>query len=257
MLLAIDIGNTNINLGVWDDETLRREWRLQTSRVRTADEYGILLIGMLREEGLDKEITNVILASVVPILTQTFTQLCRNTLRLDPLIVTANLELGIDIRTDNPSEVGADRLVNAVAAYHIYKRPCIIIDMGTATTFDVVSANGELLGVVIAPGLRLAADALISQAAQLSQVPLNAPPQAIGRNTVHAIQSGLIFGYVALIEGMIQRLVKEHPNQESEILVLGTGGLISLITPHTDIINHVDPSLTLSGLRIIYQRVSR
>ncbi len=257
MLLAIDIGNTNINLGVWDDQTLQREWRIQTSRDRTADEYGILLVGLLRGDGLDKVITGVILASVVPALTQTFTMLCHNTLRIEPLFVTANLDLGIDIRTDNPAEVGADRLVNAVAAYHLFKRPCIIIDMGTATTFDVVSANGELLGVVIAPGLRLAANALISQAAQLSQVPLDAPPQATGKNTVHAIQSGLIFGYVALIEGMIQRLMDEHPDQNSEIVVLGTGGLISLITPHTEIIDHVDPWLTLTGLRIIYQRVNR
>ena len=257
MLLAIDIGNTNINLGVWDGQTLLREWRLQTSRDRTADEYGILLTGLLTEVSLDKTIDGVILASVVPVLTETFVLLCRNTLKVEPLVVNADLDLGIKILTDNPAEVGADRLVNAAAAYYLFKRPCIIIDMGTATTFDVVSADAELLGVVIVPGLRLAADALISQAAKLSQVPLTAPPHATGRNTTHAIQSGLIFGTVALIEGMIKRLIEEHPNQESEILILGTGGLIGLIAPHTEIIDLVDPSLTLTGLRIIFQRVNQ
>ncbi|UCC55035.1 MAG: type III pantothenate kinase [Anaerolineaceae bacterium] len=256
MLLAIDIGNTNITLGVWDGRFWQREWRLHTARERTADEFGILLSGLLQEAQLDQAITGVVLASVVPALTGTFQQLCEQVLRKEALVVNAQTDTGIQIRTDNPAEVGADRIVNAVAAFHLFQGPCIVIDMGTATTFDVISATGELLGVVIAPGLRLAADALIDRAAQLSQVPLQAPPQATGRNTIHAMQSGLIFGYVSLIEGMIQRLLQEHPDKAQKINIIGTGGLIKLITPHTTIIDHVDPWLTLTGLRVISERVN-
>ncbi|MDX1415036.1 MAG: type III pantothenate kinase [Candidatus Promineifilaceae bacterium] len=256
MLLAIDIGNSNITVGIWDDQVSRKEWRLQTMHHKTADEYGLALVGLMREEGLAASITGVILSSVVPALTQTFVQLCHQILNLEPVIVNAEIDLGITIRTDNPQEVGADRLVNAVAAFHMVNSPCIVIDMGTATTFDVISASGELLGVAIAPGLSLAANALISQAARLSQVPLVAPPQAIGRNTTHAVQSGLIYGYVSLVEGMVNRLISEHPDRDSNILVLGTGGLIHLIFPYTEIIDQIEPWLTLIGLRIIYQRIN-
>jgi len=255
MLLAIDIGNTNINIGIWDGMTLRREWRLQTTHNKTADEYGILLINLLQVEGLENAVDGLILASVVPILTKTFVDLSHQIWNFEPVLVSAKLDLGIEILTDNPAEVGADRLVNTIAGFTLYEKPCIIIDMGTATTFDVVSQEGALLGVAIAPGLRLAADALINQAAKLSQVPFIAPPQATGRNTVHAVQSGLIFGYVSLIEGMTRRLIAEHPNHDSEILVLGTGGLINLVASHTDIFDHVDHTLTLKGLRLIYNRV--
>lgn len=257
MLLAIDIGNTNITLGLWDGRIWQREWRLQTDSDRTADEFGILLTGLLREARLETAIQDAIISSVVPRLSDTFLQLCRQYLKLDPYIVNAQLNSGVAIRTDNPAEVGADRIVNAAAAFDLFHAPCIVIDMGTATTFDVVSAQGELLGVVIAPGLRVAADALASRAAQLAHVPLQTPPQAIGRNTVHAIQSGLIFGYTSLIEGMVQRLMAEHPDNHQQIHVIGTGGLISLITPHTTVIDHVDPWLTLTGLRVIYERVKR
>ena len=257
MLLAIDIGNTNITLGVWDGRMWQREWRLHTARERTADEFGILLAGLLQESQLDNAISNVVLASVVPTLTATFRQLCRQVLRIEPLVVGPQTDAGIQIRTDNPAEVGADRIVNAVAAFYLFQGPCIVIDMGTATTFDVVSAAGELLGVVIAPGLRLAADALIDRAAQLSQVPLEAPPQATGRNTIHAMQSGLIFGYVSLIEGMVQRLLQEHPDKEQKLHIIGTGGLIELIKHHTTIIDHVDPWLTLTGLRVISERANQ
>jgi type III pantothenate kinase len=257
MLLAIDIGNTNITLGVWDGRIWQREWRLHTAAERTADEFGILLSGLLRDARLDEAISSVVLASVVPSLTGTFQQLCRQVLSLEPLVVRPDSDTGIQIRTDNPAEVGADRIVNAIAAFHLFRGPCIVIDMGTATTFDVVSAAGELLGVVIAPGLRLAADALIDRAAQLSQVPLEAPPQATGRNTTHAMQSGLIFGYVSLIEGMVQRLQQEHPDKGQKVHIIGTGGLIKLITPHTAIIDHVDPWLTLTGLRVISERANQ
>lgn len=256
MLLAIDIGNTNITVGVWNGRIWQEHWRLQTNPARTADEFGLLLKGLLQDVRLTAQIGAVIIASVVPVLTTTFTQVSELYLGLRPLHVTAALDMGLTIRTDAPEAVGADRLVNAVAASHLFPGPSIIIDMGTATKFDVVSAQQEFLGGVIAPGLGLAADALASRAAKLSHVALEAPPSTIGRNTVHAMQSGLIFGYVCLIEGIIARLQAEHPDQSLPITILGTGGLIGLITPHTAVIHHVDPWLTLTGLRIIHDKLT-
>ncbi len=255
MLLAIDIGNTNITLGVWDGRKWHKEWRLRTARERTADEYGITLTNLLRESRLARSINEVTISSVVPVLTLTFEQLSRQYLHLDALLIGPHLDIGILVDTDNPREVGADRIVNAAAAYYLFPGPSIVIDMGTATTFDVITANGALIGVAIAPGLRLAADALIANAAQLSQVPLEAPPSVIGRNTVHALQSGLIFGYTALIEGMIARIKNEHPDRDQRIHIIGTGGLIHILHPHLPIIDHVDPWLTLTGLRVINERV--
>ncbi len=257
MLLAIDIGNSNITLGIWDGHSWQREWRLRTDSERTADEFGILLTSLLREARVETAVDAVILSSVVPRLSDTFLQLCVEYLELKPLVVNAQTDSGVTIRTENPAEVGADRIVNAAAAFHLFHGPCIVVDMGTATTFDIISGKGELLGVAIAPGLRLAADALISHAAQLAHVPLQAPPQAIGRNTVQAIQSGLVFGYASLIEGMVKRLKVEHPDTKQDIKVIGTGGLIKLVEPHTSVIDYVDPWLTLTGLRIIYERSER
>lgn len=257
MLLAIDIGNTNVTLGVWNGRAWQREWRLRTMRERTADEYGILLTNLLREATLFGAIEEVILSSVVPALTQPFIHISKTYLHVEPVVVDSFTDSGIEILTDNPREVGADRIVNAAAAYHLFQGPCIVIDMGTATTFDVVSAAGGLLGVVIAPGLQLAANALASHAAQLSHVPLQAPPQALGTNTIHAMQSGIILGYVSLIEGMLARLTAEHPDNDRHINTIGTGGLITLVTEQTSMIEHVDPWLTLVGLRVIYDRVRR
>ena len=169
MLLAIDIGNTNITLGIWDGRSWQREWRLQTDNGRTADEFGIFLTSLLREAQLENAIDGAILASVVPSLTTTYLQLCRQYLHVKPMVVNSQLECGVQILTDNPAEVGADRIANAAAVTHLFQTPGIVIDMGTATTFDVISARGELLGVAIAPGLRLAADALVNRAAQLAQ----------------------------------------------------------------------------------------
>ncbi|MCP4359579.1 MAG: type III pantothenate kinase [Chloroflexi bacterium] len=255
MLLAIDIGNTNITLGVWHGREWQQHWRLQTNKTRTADEYGILLKGLLWDNDPAQKISQVIIASVVPTLTQTFSEVSERYLGQRPFIVTANANLGLTILTDVPEAVGTDRLVNAVAASVLFSGPSIIIDIGTATKLDVVSANREFLGGVIAPGLQLAANALSSRAARLSHVALEAPPSAIGRNTIHAMQSGLILGYVSLIEGMVGRLRAEHPDRDRQIHILGTGGLINLITPHTTIIDHVDPWLTLMGLQIIHDRV--
>lgn len=252
MLLAIDIGNTNITLGLWDDERWRKQWRLRTIHNQTVDEYGIYIKTLLRESELPVEVDRAILSSVVPPLSGTFDTACRRYLQVTPLHVTAESDIGIEIATEHPAEVGADRIVNAAAAYHLYPGASIIIDMGTATTFDVVSQAGALSGVVIAPGLELAAEALTGRAAQLSRVALEAPPQVLGRNTIHAMQSGLIYGYTALIEGIVQRLREEQALPHAP--VIATGGLIRLIAPHTGIIDHIEPWLTLTGLRLISDR---
>lgn len=256
MLLAIDIGNTQVALGVWDGRAWRKQWRLRTIHDQTSDEYGTVLVSLLREAELLTQVTAVILSSVVPALTRTFNQLSNEYLHLEPLIINSTVDTGIVIRTDYPQEVGADRIVNAVAAFHDYPGPSIVIDIGTATTFDVISSAGELLGVAIAPGLGLAADALVARAAQLPQVPLQAPQHAIGRNTVEAMQSGLIFGYAGLVDSMVARLLAEHPDKPHTVTIIGTGGLIGAVAPYTSTIQQVDRSLTLTGLRLIYERVT-
>lgn len=257
MLLAIDIGNTNITLGVYDGRHWQQHWRLQTVSDKTADEYGIMLEGLLHKSGLATAVTQVIMCSVVPALIGTFSAMIQRYLGHEAIAVSMNTDLGIAIATDNPAEVGTDRLVNAAAAYALYPGPSVIIDMGTATKFDVVTSDGRFLGGVIAPGMQLTADVLAGRAAQLRKVALEAPPQAIGRNTIHAIQSGLVYGYVSLIEGILQRVLAEHPDyHQSSITILGTGGLISLVADHTAVIQHVDPWLTLMGLHIIHQRMS-
>lgn len=257
MLLAIDIGNTNITIGAWDGTAWQRHWRILTVRDRTADEYGIALMALLREAGLTDSIDAAVMSSVVPVLTATFSDAVGRYLGQNIIHVTASSDTGIEIGVDNPERIGTDRIGNAVAAYHFRPGPSITLDMGTATKFDVVTADGVLMGGVIAPGLQLTADALVSRAAQLNQVELKAPPQTIGRNTSHAMQAGLIFGYVCLIEGMVARLLAEHPDHGQAIPVLGTGGQINLVAPYTDVIDHVDPWLTLSGLRLIHDRATR
>lgn len=255
MLLALDIGNTNITVGVWNGRSWQHHWRLLTNPAQTADAYGIILKSLLRDVGLLTAVNQAIIASVVPALNQTFTEICQKQLNIALLNVTADLPMGLAISVDQPSAVGADRLVNAVAAYDLFQQPCIVIDMGTATKFDLVSARQEFLGGVIAPGLGLAAEALASRAAKLSHVALQAPPQTIGKNSVHAMQSGLVFGYLSLIEGLVTRLKAEHPDNNQKIHVLGTGGLINLMASHTAVFDHIDPWLTLTGLRVIYERV--
>lgn len=253
MLLAIDVGNTNITLGLWDGESWRLQWRLRTIHDQTVDEYGIYLKMLLREVELADAVDRVIFSSVVPPLSRTFSEVSERYLKLTPLQVTHETDTGIRIATVSPPEVGADRIVNAVAAYHLYPGPSIVVDMGTATTLDVIAADGALLGVIIAPGLLLAAEALTGRAAQLSRVALEAPPQVLGRTTIEAMQSGLVFGYACLVEGLVQRLQAEQ--QLPQAPVIGTGGLINLIKPHTGVIEYVEPWLTLTGLRLIADRV--
>lgn len=254
MLLAVDIGNTNIKLGLWDGQTWLQQRRIRTVHEKTVDEYGIALQAIFGNINQLQAIQQVVMASVVPPLTITFTKLSERYLNLTPLRIGPEVDMGIRVRTDNPLETGADRMANAAAAYHLYPGPALVIDMGTATKFEVITADSDFLGGVIAPGLGLISDALASRAAQLRKVTLEAPAQTIGRNTVHAIQSGLMYGYVGLIEGIVERLLVEHPNQGQFISVIGTGGLISLVTPYTAVFHYIEPWLTLTGLRLIAER---
>jgi type III pantothenate kinase len=255
MLLAVDIGNTNITLGLWDGRAWQLQWRLRTVPDKTSDEYGVYLKGLLREVDADQAVTEVIISSVSPALNRTFAAMCRSYLRLEAQFVRWDMDTGITVATANPAEVGADRIVNAAAAYYLYPGPSVVVDMGTATTFDAISGKGELLGVAIAPGMQAAMEALASRAAQLSKVSLEAPPAAIGRTTVEAMQSGLLFGYVGLTEGLVKRMKAEL--NEPNIRVIGAGGLISLIVPHTDCIDYIEPWLTLIGLRLISDRIRK
>ncbi len=252
MLLAIDIGNTHISLGLHDGLIWQRHWRLRTEHDKTEDEYGIYFKTLLREAEVTDRIESAIISSVVPPLTSTISAVCRSYLGLEAFIVDFEADTGVPVLTENPAEVGADRIVNAAAVHHLYPGPAVVVDMGTATTFDVVSGNGELVGVAIAPGLGLAASALSNRASQLGRVALEAPPVAIGRNTVHAMQSGLVFGYVALVEGMVKRIINEWGEQN--VQVIGTGGLISVIQAQTDLFDHIEPWLTLDGLKAIHAR---
>ena len=259
MLLAIDIGNTNIVLGVWDGKEWLVQWRLRTVRDRTADELGIQLRSLIRDSELITGINRIVLCSVVPKLTHAADQACQRYLNIKPLILTNDLDLGIQNQTDVPSLVGADRLANSTAAHAEAdnKTAVIVIDMGTATKLDVVTSDGRFLGGIISPGLGITSDALFSRAAKLSQVDLQPPPTIIGRNTVHAIQSGLVNGYATMIEGLIPKLIKEIRELDpsaKHVQVVGTGGLIPIIAEVTEVINHVDPWLTLKGLQIIADR---
>lgn len=256
MLLAIDIGNTNILLGLWNGRSWQQQWRLRTVSEQTADELGVMLMALLREFGVENLVREVALCSVVPWLTKTFTHVCRHYLGVDAMLLTYQSNLGIRLGQDNPAEVGADRIANAVAAYHQFPGPSIIIDMGTATKFEVVTDAGEFLGGVIAPGLRLSADALAGRAAQLRSVPLEAPPSIIGRNTVQAVQAGLILAYASMIDGVVGRLREALPEDGAALQVIGTGGNIHLVVDHTRVVDHVDPWLTLTGLRIAHERMS-
>jgi type III pantothenate kinase len=251
MLLAIDIGNTNITFGLYEGETLGPRWRIRTIHEKMPDEYGILLDQLFRHRGHHPtQVTGVAIASVVPPLTPVFEQVCRDYLDQMPLVVDAGVRTGVRVRYDNPREVGADRVVDAAAVRALYSVPACVVDFGTATTFDAVSAEGDYLGGAIAPGIGIAAQALFERTAKLPRVELTRPPSVIGRNTPHSIQSGLLFGYVGLVEGMVARF-KEELGLGTQ--VIATGGLGEIIARETDVIDVVDPWLTLHGLRIVYE----
>jgi len=251
MLLAVDIGNTSITIGLYQTETLGPRWRLASDNERTTDEYGILLIQLLERAGIAAgEVNEIAIASVVPPLTGTFENACRNYLNVAPLVVDAGTRTGIPLRYEDPKQVGADRVVNAAAARRMYKGPACIVDFGTATIFDAISAGGEYLGGAIAPGIGIASDALSQRTAKLPRVEIVRPPSAIGRNTVHSLQSGLLYGYVGLVEGMVARFRAElGPDMKT----IGTGSFVEFIAKETRSIDIVEPWLALQGLKIIYE----
>ena len=250
MLLAIDIGNTEITIGVFEGEKIRATWHMATGIHRRADEYAALLLNLLHHQNIDTSgIKEVALCSVVPPLIATFEKLFQQYFNASPLVIGSGVKTGVRIRMDNPREVGADRIVNAAAAHHLYGGPVIITDLGTATTFDTVSKEGDYLGGAIAPGIITAAEGLFARAAMLPRVELTRPKQAIGTNTISAMQSGIIFGYVGLVEGIVARIQQEL---EEKAKVVATGGYAGLIAKETPVIDEVNPDLTLVGLRLIY-----
>jgi type III pantothenate kinase len=252
MLLTIDIGNTNITLGLYKGEDLISAWRLATVHDRMPDEYGLQLLGLMEQAGCTiDQIEASALASVVPPLTGTFLQACEKYLHQKPLVVDAGVRTGLRIRYEDPKHaLGADRVVDAVAVQHHYGVPACVVDFGTATTFDAISSEGEYLGGAIAPGIGIAAEALFQRTAKLPRVELQRPPSVIGSNTVRAIQSGLLFGYVGLVEGMVARFRKELGD---DMKVIGTGGLAELIASETEVIQYLAPWLTLEGLRLVWE----
>ncbi len=251
MLLAIDIGNTNITLGLYDGNSLGATWRISTDADKQADEYTVLFNGLLQTRGMrDSTITQVVICSVVPPLTGVFEEFCLNRFGLKPLVVGMGVKTGMRILYDNPRDVGADRVADAVAAYHRYGGPVIVVDCGTALVFDAVSQDGEYLGGAIAPGLGVAAEALVSKASKLTRVELTAPEGAIGRTPSASMQSGLIYGYVGLIEGLVARFKRElGPG----VKVVATGGMAGVLAGETDVLDEVDPDLTLEGLKLIHE----
>lgn len=255
MLLTVDIGNTNVVFGLYDGEKLVHTMRVATVKTRTEDEYGVLLLELLALRRVSpKSIEAAILASVVPPLTEVMAEAIRGAFAREPIIVGTGTKTGIPVLYENPREVGSDRIVNAVAAYERVRGPVIVVDLGTATTFDCISPKGEYLGGVIVPGLRVSLDGLLASAAKLHPIELTAPPRVLGRNTTHAIQSGVVLGHASLIDGMIERLEAEL---EYKSEVIATGGLAALVAKHSRHIEHIDVNLTLEGLRILHARNSQ
>jgi len=251
MLLCIDIGNSNIKFGLFDDSKPCAHWRIATDRAKLADEYAMLLLDLFAAEHISAgEVSGCAISSVVPPLTPAFAEISKRYLKQEPVIVGPGVKTGLSIRTDHAAEVGADLIVNAVAARHLYGAPVVVIGFGTATTFAAISAQGEFVGVAIAPGVLTGAEALFRFAAKLPQVELSRPPHAIGKNTIHSMQSGLIFGFAGLVEGLVRRMRAELGGRAR---VVATGGLAELIAAETDVIEVVEPDLTLIGLRMIYE----
>jgi type III pantothenate kinase len=253
MMLAVDIGNTNIVLGVYRQRELLHHFRLNTARQSTVDEYGVLIHNLFSMSGLSvKDIEGVIISSVVPPLVQVIVEMCVKYIGKDPLLVGPGIKTGLNLRYENPREVGADRIVNAVAAIEQYKCPLVVVDFGTATTFDCIDAGANYLGGAIVPGLGIPTEALYQRASKLPRIELEKPKKVIGRNTVHAMQAGIIFGYAGQVEGIVRRIKLEM--NAPVLKVIATGGLAPLIAGETDCIDEVNPMLTLEGLRIIYDR---
>jgi type III pantothenate kinase len=251
MLLAIDIGNTNITLGLYEGKELGPRWRLATAFDHMPDEYGLQLLGLLEHVGYTiDDVDGICLASVVPPITSKIIEACQRYLHKEPLVVDAGVKTGVRVRYEDPRAVGADRIVDAVAVVRLYGGPACVVDFGTATTFDAISASGDYLGGAIAPGIGIAADALYQRTAKLPRVDIQKPPSVIGRNTVHSMQSGLLYGYVGLVEGMVTRF---RQVLGPDMKVIATGGLADIVAHETAVIQVVAPWLTLDGLQMIWE----
>ena len=256
MLLALDVGNTNTKLGLYRLDTepfeLAANWRLTTHRTQTVDEYGALFVNLFNMKGIETaQVKNIIISSVVPPLDSTLRQMCETYIEIEPLFVEPGSKTGMPVLVDNPTELGADRLCDSIAAFEKYGGPCIVVDFGTATKFEVISERGEYLGGIIAPGLGLSAEALFSRAARLSRVDIKRPAKVIGTNTVGHLQSGLYYGYIGLVDGILDRMVAELGSKPR---VIASGILAHLITPDSRYISEIDDMLTLDGLRILFER---
>lgn len=253
MILVIDVGNTNTVFGVYDGKKLLNHWRMETSKGKTSDEYGMFIVSLLSYEKIDVgKIEAVVIASVVPPIMYSLEHAIRKYFKLEPMVVGTGIKTGINIKYENPREVGADRIINAVAALELYGGPLIIVDFGTATTFCAVSSKGEYLGGVICPGIKISAEALFQKTAKLPKIDLVKPETVIGRNTVSSMQSGIIYGYVGEVDYIVRRMKKEM--KEDNIKVIATGGLARLIASESETIDEINGLLTLEGLRIIYER---
>ena len=268
MLLALDVGNTNTVLGLFRRETAASEsakregaqlvahWRVSTHRTQTADEYGVLFVNLFNLHGLStSQVDHIIISSVVPPIDSTLERVCEQYFGIEPILVEPGIKTGMPVLVDNPSELGADRLANAVAAYAKYGGPAIVVDFGTATTFDVISARGEYLGGVITPGLGISADALFARAARLGRVDVRRPERVIGTNTVAHLQSGLYYGYIGLVDGILHRMIAEMKLADpASLRIIATGGLAGLILEDSEFLQHHDEMLTLEGLRLLFEK---
>lgn len=256
MILLVDVGNTNIVLGVYKGLENIASWRISTDSKKTSDEYGIQVMQLFMQSELNpKEVEGIIISSVVPNIMHSLENMIKKSFGINPLVVGPGIKTGINIKYDNPKEVGADRIVNAVAAHYIYKRDMILIDFGTATTFCALRENGNYMGGCIVPGVKISSDALFERAAKLPRVELEVPNNIICKNTITSMQAGILYGYIGQVEYIVKKIKKEMIEFGSEEpLVIATGGLANLIAKETDVIDKVDSSLTLEGLRIIYEK---
>lgn len=255
MLLAVDVGNTAINMGIYEGKELRAEWSIATDRRKTQDEYGLLLLALFEYQGFQPEqIKAVVVASSVPPVVPTLDRMFQKYFHVKPLVVGPGVKTGVVIRYDNPREVGSDRIVIAVAAFEKYGGPLIVVDFGTATIFDVISKEGEYVGGVMAPGVNVSVEALFTQAAKLPRIELVKPQTVLARNTVHAMQSGVIYGFAGQVDEVVARLKEELGAAADGMKVIATGDMAELVAPETSVIETIDPYLNLEGLRIIYER---
>lgn len=255
MLLAVDVGNTVISLGIYEGKALRAEWQVSADRRKTSDEYGLLFMNLLEHQGIDvSDVQAVVISSSVPPLVTTLEWMCQKYFRQKPLVIGPGVRTGVVIRYDNPREVGPDRIVIAAATFEKYGGPAVVVDFGTATILDAISRHGEYLGGVIAPGVAISVEALFQHAAKLPRIELVKPPSVLARNTIHSMQSGVIFGFAGQVDALVERMVEQLGGPEADVKVIATGDMAEALAAETHTIQVVDPYLSLEGLRIIYER---